>query len=452
MSVGGTDALKPHVRRRRWPRAFGALLALAAIGVLLAIYFLQPGRLTALILARASRALQLELKTEGPGSYALRPEPRLVLPGLSATTPGARTPFFRSGSVEFALPWDTLRGRSSDISSIVLKAPYLDVPSMQRWLATLPPSTVPFQLPRLTHGLRIEDGTLRDTNWSIEHLDLALPSLADGDPARLDASGNLLRGMSASKFVLSMTSTPSGIGHGLRFADAHIAFNSDGELPSLTASGNLLAGDAFAINLAGNLQHVPLRWAAAIDTSFAKPGDTPFSIALDHARPSSSITKATPAATTKDSLRLRLTLGDARRQPALVLNSVTSAGQTPGVSLHGQLSHWPDAWPALPAKLASNTAPIVFDASCQGSFFLNAPVAFDIRRADASLQGEFSITDLRKWITTKLTRLLPPIEAMLHATQPDLGRLQTHDVQTHHRGNAVKQTQSGATPVIASKS
>jgi len=41
---------------------------------------------------------------------------------------------------------------------------------------------------------------------------------------------------------------------------------------------------------------------------------------------------------------------------------------------------------------------------------------------------------------------------MLHATQPDLGRLQTHDVQTHHRGNAVKQTQSGATPVIASKS
>ena len=193
---------QPGVRRRRWPRVLGMFAALVVLGALLASWFLQPTRLTALILARASSTLHLELHTTGPGSYALRPEPRLVLPGLSAAVPGAAAPFFRSGRVELALPWDTLRGRSTSISSIVLKSPDIDLPALQNWLATRPPSTAPFKLPTLTRGLHIEDGLLRSSTWRIEHLNVALPSLTDGKSTMLDASGNLLHGGVVSKFAL----------------------------------------------------------------------------------------------------------------------------------------------------------------------------------------------------------------------------------------------------------
>ncbi|MEO7478069.1 MAG: hypothetical protein ABIT64_02425, partial [Lysobacteraceae bacterium] len=196
-------AAQPRKRRHWLLRVLLAFIALVIVGAVVAAYFLQPTRLTALILDQASNALKLELHTSGPGSYALRPEPRLVLPGLTATIPGDATPFFRSAHIELALPWATLRGRSTDISSIVLKSPDLDVSAMQRWMATQPPSTKPFKLPTLTRGMQIDDGLLRASNWRITHLDIATPSLADGAPNKLDASGILQHDATTSKFALA---------------------------------------------------------------------------------------------------------------------------------------------------------------------------------------------------------------------------------------------------------
>ena len=437
----------PPQRRRRWPaRSKKSVLAVIAglllIVVLVIAHYLQPAQLTALVLDRASHALKLDLHTSGPGSYALRPEPRLVLPGLSASVPGASTPFFRSGQVELALPWSTLRGGNLVITRIVLKAPDLDLPALQHWLATRPPSTTPFKLPRLTKGLGIEDGLLRSNGWRIEHLDIALPTLADGKPATLDASGNLLRGVMASKFKLTLAATPTGQGRGLRIADARIALKADGELPSLTATGSMLLTNAFALDLTGTLQSLPAGWAASIDSSYVH-SDTPFSIALSGTLPAlkpATDVMQNPASPQNVQLR-KLTLGDPTRQPVLTLTGEVATGTAPDgiavdAALRGQFSRWPNAWPALPEALAAIPAPLIFDAAYRGPKDFSAPIAYNAKRADSELHGQFRIADIRGWIASKFAALLPPIAAKLSTPRIDIGGMQLQGVQMEIRDDA----------------
>ncbi len=433
-----------RVRRRRWRRVLGAFAALLLLAALLAWWFLEPTRLTALILARASSTLHLELHTTGPGSYALRPEPRLVLPGLSAAIPGADAPFFRSGRVELALPWDTLRGRSADISSIVLKSPDIDLQGLRSWLSSQPPSTAPLRLPTLTRGLHIDDGLLRSGTWRIEHLNVALQSLADGKPATLDASGILLRGGVASKFTSKTTATPAGIDSGLRIDGAHVSLQSDGELPSLIATGSMRSADDFALNLAGAIQRAPHWWAESVDASFGKPGDTPFSIVFVDGTAMQGAGSVAAPTSAQPGLILQLKLGDARRQPAVTANAEASSAQLLDATLHGQLSRWPDAWPGLPPALAANSAPIVFEARYHGSIFMGDPVGFDIKRAGVSLQGRFRLANVRAWIKTKFAALLPPVDATLTAPQIDIAGMQLHGVQMEIRDDAAVPTQPTA--------
>ena len=439
-------------RRRRWPRRLAALAALLIVGAIVIAHYLQPAQLTALILARASSSLHLELHTTGPGSYALRPEPRLVLPGLSASVPGGNAPFFRSSRVELALPWDTLRGRGTDISSIVLKSPDIDLTGLRNWLATQPASTVPFKLPTLTRGLRIDDGLLRGSTWRIEHFDAKLPSLADGKPASLDASGGFVRGVMTSIFALKATATPAGIGQGLRIDHAHIALKSDGELPSLDAAGSMIANESFALDLRGVMQRIPGSWAESIDTSFAKPGDTPFSIVVSDGVSIPTAGSVAPTASAQPGLRLQFALGDASRQPALTLNGKASISETIDATLHGQLSRWPDGWPGFGPALASNAAPIVFDASYHGSIFLGEPIVFDVKRADASLQGRLRIADVRLWIGRKFDTILPPVEATLRAPQIDVGGMQLRGVQMDIHDDAAPAQPATRPTAVAPKS
>jgi hypothetical protein len=420
-----------------------AIAGLLLVVILVIAHYLQPAQLTALVLDRASRALKLELHTSGPGSFAWRPEPRLVLPGLSATVPGAATPFFRSERVELALPWSTLRGRDVVISRIVLDSPDLDLPALRRWLATRPSSTTPFKMPRLTNGLGIDNGLLRGDGWRIEHFDLALPSLADGKPATLDASGNLLRGTMASKFELAFAGTFTGQGRGIRIAATKVALTADGELPSLTAHGNLLAADAFALDLAGNLHSLPAGWAASIDGSY-EHADTPFSIALSGTPPAHPpIAEPTPAPVPLQHIQLQhFTLGDPSRQPMLSLAGETTmqaapSGNTVDATLHGELSRWPGAWPALPEPLASDRAAFVFDAAYRGPDSLGAPISYDVKRADARMHGQFRIADIKAWVANKLGTLIPPILAQLGAPRIDIGGMQLQGVRLDIRNDVV---------------
>ena len=426
-------AAKPPPRRRRWRKILGAFAIIVIVVLLAAWYFLQPARLTALILDRASQMLQVELHTTGPGSYALRPEPRLVLPGLSARMHGEKTPFFRSARVELALPWATLRGKSADISSIVLASPDVDLAGMRSWLATQPARTTPLKLPTLTRGLHVSDGILRGTSWRIEHLDLDLPSLADGKASQLNASGALVRGAIVSKFDLTFAAKPAGLGMGLRVDDAHIALKSDGELPSLTASGSLQAADSFALDLRGALERIPPKWAAAMDSSYTHPGATPFAITYNDAPASPPAQGALALTSARRQQRLHVSIGDAKRQPALALDANADRGDLLDAKIHAELSRWPDAWPALPAELTAGAAAMVLDASYRGTLLLEAPIAFDFKRAAASLQGSVRVADLRQWLHDEHAGALPPVEATLSLPQVESDGVQLRGVRMRLR-------------------
>jgi uncharacterized protein involved in outer membrane biogenesis len=444
-SIRDATSPAPPPKRRRRRKFLLVVLGLLLVFALVIAHFLQPAQLTALVLDRAGRALKLDLRTSGPGSYALRPEPRLVLPGLSASVPGATTPFFRSNQVELALPWSTLRGGDLFITRIVMKSPDLDLPAMQRWLASRPPSTSPFKLPTLTKGIGIDDGLLRGDGWRIEHFVAALPSLADGKAATLSASGNLLHGTTASKFNFTLDAIPAGKGRGLRVDNARIVFKADRELPSFTATGSMISADAFALDLAGTLQSLPAGWAASIDSSY-EHGDTPFSIALNSAPPQPIAAIGTAAiATPQKKLQLRsFTLGDPSRQPTLALagevQTYATPDQTTGdmldASLHGQISRWPDAWPALPQALTSISAPVTFVATYRGPRNLSASILYDAKRADSELQGQFRIADIKNWVENKFDVLIPPVEAQLVTPRIDVGGFQLQGVQMEIHGDA----------------
>ena len=444
-------------RRRRWPVVLAIIAGLLLIVILVIAHYLQPAQLTALVLDRASRALKLDLHTSGPGSYAWRPEPRLVLPGLSASVPGSVAPFFRSGQVELALPWSTLRGGDPVITRIVLKSPDLDLTALQHWLATRPPRTTPFKLPRLTKGLGIEDGLLRGDGWRIEHFDVALPMLTDGKPTTLDASGNLLRGVMASKFKLTLAATPTGQGRGLRIEHARIALKADGELPSLTADGSMVSTDAFALDLAGILQSLPAGWAASIDSSYVH-GDTPFAIALNATLPSPKpATNAMQNPAPPENVQLRkFTLGDPSRQPVLTLAGAVATQTVPDgpaldAALRGQFSRWPNAWPALPEVLAATPAPLIFDAAYRGPKDFSAPIAYNAKRADSELHGQFRIADIKSWIASKFAALLPPIAAQLSTPRIDIAGMQLQGVRMEIRDDvAPPAATSKPTPALNS--
>src|SRR5690606_25319385 len=124
-------------RKRRWPWILGVLAGLALLAGWWLDRQLEPARLANTVLSRLGAAL--------------RPEPRLLLPGFQARVPGAAAPMFKAARVEVSLPWDTIWGGDDVvITRIELERPQLDLDALLAWLDSRPPSDAPFELPTLT--------------------------------------------------------------------------------------------------------------------------------------------------------------------------------------------------------------------------------------------------------------------------------------------------------------
>ncbi|MFC4728131.1 hypothetical protein [Coralloluteibacterium thermophilus] len=332
-------------RARRWLIALAvlALLFLAALG--LAWFMAQPQRLVPLLLGRAGAELGLELRIDGRPEYALRPEPRLVLPGFSATLPGETDPILRAERVELALPWATLRSGGADlaITRIVLVAPDADLPGIRRWLAARPESDAGLRLPTLREGLRVERGRLRDEGWAIDGLDLDLPFLAEGAPARLRASGTWVDGEARRAFAADLAATPF-LADG-RFALEKLALDLRGEspLPTLRAEGRAAYGEQVELALAGALADWPADWPAlpeALPASDAPVAfeahyagalalDAPLALKVERGDTAAEAELAVPA------LRAWLDAGMPEPLPPLRGRLVTPRLEFGGVVLHG---------------------------------------------------------------------------------------------------------------------
>lgn len=347
-------------RKRRWPlylAVFAVLLALAAWWV---DRQLEPTRLTATVLARAGAALGLELTIDGTPEYALRPEPRLVLPNLTVRQAGAAAPLLTAARAEVSLPWDTITGGGSlVITRIALERPVLDLAALADWQATRP--AAPFELPTLTKGLHVQDGAVIGGDWRVDGLRLELPELRDGGPARLAASGAFTQAANRLDFDASAGLSTAGLASDFEFAGKG--------------------------QLRGEGLDVP--WTLAADGRFDASGEaTQLAIAA-------------------------LALASQSPVPDLDAKGQATFGDTASVELQGSIRQWPEGWPVLPAPMSASTSPLSYVVTYEGAGDFSAPLGLAVTRDETRFEGRFVLADIAGWVDAADAALLPPMVGTL---------------------------------------
>ncbi len=204
--------------RRRWIvlLVFGGLLL---AGFFTLRFFLQPDRISALLLKRIEASTGLEVRLQRPADIGLWPDLHVELAGLDVRAPDADSGFLHVERVELALPWSTLRsGKDLHVGRLRLIKPDLDIPALNQFLAGRmvdgPPA--PLQIPNLDAPLEIRDGRIRGDGWRLEKLLFKLPFLREGMPLLLDTGGVLALDASEHRFALQLATTPTIQGSAVR--------------------------------------------------------------------------------------------------------------------------------------------------------------------------------------------------------------------------------------------
>ena len=347
-------------RKRRWPKILAASAVLLLIGAWWVNRQLEPNRLTALVLERLGPTRGLELTIKGTPEYALRPEPRLVLPNLTARQPGAAMPLLTATRAEVSLPWSTITGDGSlVITRVELEHPALDLEALAAWQATRPDG--PFELPTLTKGLQVTDGRIVGEGWLVEALDLGLPELLPGEPANIAAAGRFQQPDTRVDFDATLALAEAGLATGL----------------TLRAEGSLKTADL----------------------------DAPYLIELDGRLDAEN----DPVALSIVSLKL----DSDGVVPDLSAKGSLAFGDRLTLDLAGELANWPADWPALPAPLSESTSPMAYTLAYDGPSDLGADSRLTLKRDDTTAESTLALPELLAWLDRDDAGLLPPLQATL---------------------------------------
>lgn len=396
---------------KRWLRRAGLLLALAFGLVLLAGWLLQPQRAGRYLLQLTGSALGLELSA-GRIDYRLRGTPQLVLDDVAAKRPGDATALLRAERMFVSLPWRTLRTRGADLTvqRIGLDAPLLDIPALQRWLATRPAGKQT-RIPVLTDGLRVRDGRINNDDWRIDGIAIDLPALHPQSMLRMRVRGRYL-------------APPISIPADLAIAIARPQRLLDGRPSGVAGVGALTLADAgwrvpSQVFLAG-----PLRLGK--DSALMKPAKLGIA-----ARYASGATVApfrlglhAPMAFNNATWRfvpLTLVLDGDGSVPDGQARGSLSVGRKLRLHLDGALAGWPDAWPALPPPLSASTSPLPFGLDYQGALAFSDSAALSLRRDATTLDARFRLPDVLAWIDAGgQGSPLPPLAGTLSTPRVEL--------------------------------
>ena len=162
-----------------------------------------------------------------------------------ATQRGARTPLLRAERILLSLPWSTIRsrGRDLDLVRIEVDAPVLDLPALQRWLATRPPSEQT-KLPVLRKGLAIVRGRIDNAGWRIDGIDLSLRELHPDRPLNAELRGRYVAAVAAAPqtaipfdLAMAMTQPRNGAGTAIAALALLVAAQPAAQQPSTAFVG-----------------------------------------------------------------------------------------------------------------------------------------------------------------------------------------------------------------------
>ena len=396
---------------RRLLRIAAVLIVLLLGFLLLAGWLLQPGRAGATLLSLAGNALGLQLRAQDV-DYRLRGTPQLVLREVEARRPGDSAALLKARRAFVSLPWRTLRSRGADLTvqRIELDAPVLDVPALQRWLATRPPGGET-RIPALTDGLQVRDGRIDNDDWRIDGLDIDLPALHPQRPLRAQVRGRYSDAPLSIPADLAITVThPQRLLSGLPTGVAGVG--------TLTLAGAGWRVPA-QVYLAG-----PLRLGK--DSALIKPakvgiagrylsGSTsaPFRLGLHGPMAFNNATwRFVPVTVVLD--------GDGQVPDARARGSV-SAGRRLRLHLDGALAGWPQQWPALPAPLSASTSPLPFALDYNGAMAFSDAASLSLRRDAAALDARFRLPEVLAWLDAgNHGSPLPPLVGTLSAPKVEI--------------------------------
>jgi hypothetical protein len=332
--------------------SFGLIIA---IGAWLVNKQLEPTKLTHTVLGKIGEELKLKFTFEGIPSYAMKPEPRLILPNLKVANPSDNKIFLSAKRVEISLPWSTILGDTPHITRIEADDPVLDFPGLRAWQATRP--SKPFEIPTFTSGIKINNGQWLDGTYSIRNIQLSLPHLENQQPIKAKISGVFLQNKTSIGFNGALGIAKAGLDSGF----------------TLESTGKLNLGDSpqpYQLKAAGNY--------ASLEKSFAIRADT------------LSWTSNSPLPNLQGTLNLDI-------------------GDTLKLDSKGIIAEWPKDWPALPSPINHQTKNIPYALNYSGKPDFSDVVSFVINIEKSKFSSSLKITDIQQWTEQTEGSPLPPL-------------------------------------------
>lgn len=418
-----------RTRRRRLARfALITAILLVLLGML-GNYLLQPQRASAFLLDRIGGALGLHITASGQASYRLRGMPQLVLRDVVAQRPGDATALLRAQRVFVSLPWSTIRASGSELVAqrIELDAPVLDVPALQRWLASRPPSKT--QIPTLTNGLRIVGGRIDNDDWRIDGISVNAATLAPGKPVNAHLQGRYLDPPTTLPFELDVALTKPANDAGMAVL-GKITPQGDGwKLPAqVHLSGPLHLGE-------DDVSMVPAKLGMSARYVSAK-SNLPF--VLGAAGPlhfDEGVWALDPAALI---LQGSGVIPDARAKGALAL------GRRLVLRLQGDIGAWPDAWPALPPPISASTSPMPFALDYVGQADFSEVASLALRQDDTTFDARFKLPSVLDWLDAGVGGSpLPPLQGHMQSPRIEMAGATLEGVEIDLEDDSVAPAPAG---------
>lgn len=419
------SATAPAPVRTRRSRLARFALVVVILLILLGIagsYLLQPQRASALLLDRVGKSLGLEITASGQASYRLRGTPQLVLRDVVAHRPGDATALLRADRVFVAVPWRTIRARGRDLTvqRIELDAPILDVPALERWQATRP--TGETRIPTLIDGLRINRGSIVNTDWVIDSINVELPSLAPGKPLHAHLQGRYLAPPMTLPFDLVVAMTKPANDAGVAATGKLTLQGKDWKMPTQVHLAGSLHVGAIDMHLSPAKFGLSARYVSA-------KSNLPFVLgAAGPLRFDKGVWALEPAA---------LILHGSGVIPDASANGALAFGRRLVLRLQGDIATWPDTWPALPPPLSASTSPMAFTLDYMGQADFSDIASLGLHRDATLFDAHFKLPAILDWLDTGVSGSpLPPLAGRLQTPRVEIAGASLEGVDIEFQDDA----------------
>jgi uncharacterized protein involved in outer membrane biogenesis len=350
------------------------LIFLAIFGTALAIGAwwvngqLEPNKLTRTVLGKLGEQLNLKFDFKGEPSYVMKPEPRLIIPNLEVRNPANNVVFFTAKKIEISLPWSTITGDTPYITRIEATSPFIDLPGLRAWQATRPAK--PFEVPTFTNGLKVVDGTVQDTGYRIEKIQLELPHLENLQAIDADIAANIAIDKTIIGLAGILTIEKAGLASNFKLQSKQtLTFDKDSYPYTLALDGNFNAEDSKKFALKAD----KLQWQS----------------------------KA-PLPNIDGNLDLSITE-----------NSLDFTSQ-------GKIAEWLKEWPVLPAPLNKQTKDIPFLVEYRGKANFSDAFKLQLALQQSKFDSQLKISELQQWVTQTDGSPLPPLSGKFNTPKIEL--------------------------------